>query len=154
MNKVILLGRLTRDIELRYTQSAEPVAVANFSLAVDRPYTSKREGAQDVDFINCVCYRQRAEAMSKFLRKGNRVAVCGRIETRSWTDKEGQKRYSTEVVVDEFDFCESKASGEYSQQQPMMGGQGGYGNRTQGNTTPDGFFFTDGSSNDADLPFE
>lgn len=149
MNKVILLGRLTRDVEVRYTQSAEPTAVASFAIAVDRAF--KREGEPDVDFINCVCFGKRGENISRFFHKGNRISVVGRLQVRNWTDNNGQKRVSTDVVVEEFDFCESRASGEYSQSSAPS-----YPQSTpapSGNSAPDGFFFSEDGADDNDLPF-
>lgn len=106
MNKVIMLGRLTKDVEVRYTQAAEPLAVARFAIAVDRPF--KREGAPEADFFNCVCFGKRGENISKFFRKGSKIAISGRLENNNWTDKDGQKRYDIVVNVEYFDFCESK----------------------------------------------
>lgn len=107
MNKVILMGRLTRDPEVRYTQSAEPLAVANYSLAVNKRF--KRAGEADADFINCVVFGKSAEFSQKFFKKGQQVSVIGRLQTRSWDDQQtGQKRYATEVVVEEQYFADSK----------------------------------------------
>lgn len=105
MNKVILMGRLTRDPELRYTNSQ--VATCSFSVAVDRRYKSQ-DGTTQADFINCVAWRNTAEFISKYFAKGARILVTGSIQTRTYDDKEGQRRYVTEVVVDEAEFCESK----------------------------------------------
>ena len=150
MNKVIMLGRLTRDVEVRYTQSAEPTAVASFAIAVDRSF--KREGAPDVDFFNCVCFGKRGENISRFFRKGNRIAVSGRLENRSWTDNNGQKRYATDIIVEEFDFCESKASSEYSSAAPA-GGANWYDSGSSSGSAPEGFFFSEDGTDDSDLPF-
>lgn len=110
MNKVILFGRLAREPEVRYTQSAESLAVCSFTVAVDKPYSRNRqEGEPTADFINCVCFGKRGENIGEYFRKGNRIAVSGRIQTRNYTDQQGNKRYVTEVVVDEFDFVETKA---------------------------------------------
>lgn len=110
MNKVILIGRLARDPEVRYTQSAEPLAVCSFAVAVDKPYSKNRqEGEPTADFINCVCFGKRGENIGHFFRKGNRIALTGRIQTRNYTDQQGNKRYVTEVVVDNFEFVENKA---------------------------------------------
>lgn len=111
MNKTILMGRLTRDPELRHTQTNIPVVT--FSLAVDRGYSKNdAEGKQTADFINIVAWRNTAEFVSKWFRKGQLVAVCGRIQVRSWTDKEGNNRTAFEVVADECFFAESKKSTE------------------------------------------
>ena len=111
MNKVILIGRLTRDPDVRYTQEQEPMCIARYTLAVDRRY--KREGEQAADFINCVAFGKNGEFVEKYLAKGTKVAVVGRIQTGSYTNREGQKVYTTDVVVEEHEFAESKkAAGE------------------------------------------
>ena len=107
LNKAILMGRLTRDPELRYTQSNVPVV--SFSLAVDRGFSrNATEGQQTVDFINIVAWRNTAEFVSKWFRKGQLVAVCGRLQSRKWQDNNGNNRTSFEVVADELHFAESK----------------------------------------------
>lgn len=108
MNKVILIGRLTRDAEVKYTQGEKPTAVARYSLAVDRRF--KREGDPDADFINCVAFGKNGEFAEKYLRKGMKIAVTGRIQTGSYTNKDGAKVYTTDIVVDDQEFCESKSS--------------------------------------------
>ena len=111
MNKVILMGRLTRDAEVRYSQGDNASAVARFSLAVDRRF--KREGdEQTADFINCVAFGKTGEFMERFGHKGTKFVVEGRIQTGSYTNKDGQKVYTTDVVVENIEFAESKASGE------------------------------------------
>ena len=109
MNKVILMGRLTRDPEVRYTQGDNAMAIARYSLAVDRRF--KRDGEPDADFINCVAFGKAGEFAEKYLKKGTKIAVVGRIQTGSYTNKEGQKVYTTDVVVEEQEFAESKNSG-------------------------------------------
>lgn len=109
MNKVILIGRLTRDPELRYTSSNIPVAT--FSLAVDRTF-SNQNGEREADFINIVVWRKQAENCKNYINKGSQVAVEGRIQTRSYDDQNGQKRYVTEVVADNVQFLDTKASRE------------------------------------------
>lgn len=109
MNKVILLGRLTRDPEVRYTQGNEPMAVARYSLAVDRQ-GKKDENKQNADYISCVAFGKRGEFAEKYLHKGTKIAVCGRLQTGSYTAQDGTKRYTTDVVVDEHSFCESKGT--------------------------------------------
>lgn len=110
MNKVILMGRLTRDPEVRYSQGEQQTAVARYTLAVDRRF--KREGDQQTaDFINCVAFGRLGEFAEKYLRKGIKVVVTGRIQTGSYTNKEGQKVYTTDVVVEECEFAESKNAG-------------------------------------------
>lgn len=106
MNKVILIGRLTREPEVRY---AGETAVARYSLAVDRKY--KKEGEQTADFINCVTFGKNAEFAEKYLKKGTKIAVTGRIQTGSYTNKDNQKVYTTDVIVEEHEFAESKGSG-------------------------------------------
>jgi len=109
MNKVILMGRLTRDVETRYTQGNEPMAISRYTLAVDRRF--KREGEQEADFINCVAFGKAGEFAEKYFRKGMKVAITGRIQTGSYTDKDGKKVYTTDIVVEDQEFCESKQSG-------------------------------------------
>ena len=106
MNKVILMGRLTRDPEIRYSQGERSTAVARYSLAVNR--TFKRDGDPDADFINCVAFGRQAEFAEKYFHKGIRIVITGRIQTGSYTDKDGIKRYTTDVGVVEHYFVESK----------------------------------------------
>lgn len=112
MNKVALIGRLTRDPELRYTQQGTPVA--GFTLAVNRRYT--KEDEQKADFISIVAWQKTAEFCAKYFVKGQQVAVCGRIQTRSWDDQDGKKRYTTEVVAEDVYFADSKKSGQAENQ--------------------------------------
>ena len=115
MNKVILMGRLTRDPEVRYSQgnSGEQMAIARFSLAVDRRFARRNGGddQQTADFINCVAFGRQGEFVEKYLHKGTKVALTGRIQTGSYTNKDGQKVYTTEVVVEDQEFAESKNAG-------------------------------------------
>ena len=113
MNKVILLGRLVRDPEVRYSQTPEPLAVCSFTIAVNRAYSKDKE--QSADFVNCICFGKRGENIGQYFRKGNRIALTGRIQTRNYTDQQGNKRYVTEVVVDGFEFIESKTEREKKQ---------------------------------------
>ena len=107
MNKVILMGRLTRDPEVRYTQGNEPMAIARYTLAVDR--RGRKDGGEaTADFIQCVAFRNNAEFAEKYLRQGTKIAITGRIQTGSYNDREGRKVYTTEVVVEEAEFAESK----------------------------------------------
>ena len=118
MNKVIISGRLTRDPEMRYSQSAEPIAIARFSVAVNRRF--KRDGEPDADFINCVSFGKTAEFINKYFSKGKMIGVVGSLRTNSWTDNTtGQKRFSTEIQVEEAEFLESKSSFENSQQESI-----------------------------------
>ncbi len=110
MNKVILMGRLTRDPEVRYSQGEQATAIARYTLAVDRRF--KRDGdQQSADFIQCVAFGRAGEFAEKYLRKGTKIAVTGRIQTGSYTNKDGQKVYTTDVVVEEQEFAESKNAG-------------------------------------------
>ena len=110
MNKVILMGRLTRDPEVRYSQGANSLAIARYTLAVDRRF--RREGEATADFINCVAFGKQAEFSERYLRQGVKIAVTGRIQTGSYTNRDGQKVYTTEVVVEEQEFAESKGSAD------------------------------------------
>lgn len=110
MNKVILMGRLTRDPEVRYSQSENSSAIARFSIAVDRRFN--RSDEQTADFINCVAFGKQAEFVEKYLRKGTKIALDGRIQTGSYTNKDGVKVYTTDIVCEQIEFAESKnASG-------------------------------------------
>ncbi len=108
MNKVIMMGRLTRDPEIRYSQGQNAMAVASFSIAVDRRF--KREGEPEADFFNCTAFRKQAEFVEKYLRKGVKIVVTGSVQNDNYTNKEGQKVYSTRIIVDELEFAESKAA--------------------------------------------
>ena len=113
MNKVILMGRLTRDPEVRYSQGEGSLAIARYTIAVDRRL--KRDGDQQTaDFISCVSFGKTAEFAEKYYRQGTKVLVTGRIQTGSYTNKDGQKVYTTEVVVEEQEFAESKAAASES----------------------------------------
>lgn len=116
MNKVILMGRLTRDPEVRYSSGENSMAVARYTLAVDRRF--KRDGEATADFIGCVGFGRQAEFAEKYLRQGMKIAVTGRIQTGSYTNKDGQKVYTTDIVVEDHEFCESKNAS-------MAGGEGG-----------------------------
>ena len=152
MNKVILMGRLTRDPEVRYSQGASQTAVARFSIAVDRRF--KREGEPDADFFNCTAFGKQAEFIESYLRKGVKVVVCGRIQNDNYTNKEGQMVYSVRVMVDEIEFAESKNASAGNGD----GGYNGGGYMGGGNSAPapsgagDGFMnIPDGI--DEELPF-
>ncbi len=121
MNKVILIGRLTRDPNITYAQR-DNSAIARFSLAVDRRV--KREGDTNADFISCVAFGKTAEFAERYLRQGTKIAMEGRIQTGSYTNKEGQKIYTTDVIVDQMEFAESKNSqnGGSSQSRPQPSG--------------------------------
>lgn len=132
MNKVILMGRLTRDPEIRYLQGDTPVAVARYSLAVNRRF--KKQGEAEADFIKCVAFGKSGEFVEKFLKKGQMISVVGRIQTGSYTDKDGRKVYTTDVVVEEHYFAEGK-----KEEKPKP--------------EDEGFCPIDESVDDSDLPF-
>lgn len=150
MNKVILMGRLTRDPEVRYSQSSEPVAVARYTLAVNRRF--KRKDEPEADFIPCVALGKSGEFAEKYFRKGRLVGVIGRLQVRSWEDKEGKKHWTTEVIIEEQHFAESKKdSGEgkpAAQSKPAA--QTG---KQMGLAEQKGFYPIDESVEDDDLPF-
>lgn len=140
MNKVILMGRLTRDAEIRYSQGENSMAIARFSLAVDRRF--RKDGEQGADFINCIAFGKTAEFYEKFGRKGTKFVIEGRIQTGSYTNKDGQRVYTTDVVVENTEFAESKSnnqSGNSSQNTSVPSSDDGFMN------IPDGI--------DKELPF-
>ena len=144
MNKVILMGRLTRDPEIRYSSGATSTAVASFSIAVDRRF--KREGEPDADFFNCTAFGKQAEFVERYLKKGVKMVVVGRIQNDNYTNKEGQKVYSVRIMVDEMEFAESKnaAGAGNGEDQPSA--------RPQPSAAGDGFMnIPDGI--DEELPF-
>ena len=105
MNKVILLGNLTRDVEVKFTAGDNPLAIGRFTIAVTRPYQKNK--TKESDFINCVSFGKTAENIGKYFTKGSKIAVSGRLQISSYTDSNGQKRYSADVIVEDFDFCGS-----------------------------------------------
>ena len=132
MNKVILMGRLTRDPEVRYSQGENATAVARYTLAVDRRF-SRNNDEQTADFINCVAFGRAGEFAEKYLHKGTKIAVTGRIQTGSYTNKDGVRVYTTDVVVEDHEFAESKnasqAGNDYApagrtESAPMAAGDG------------------------------
>lgn len=137
MNKCIIMGRLTRDPEVRYSQDNQSIAVARYSLAVNRRF--KKQGEQEVDFINCVAFGKAAEFVEKFLNKGMQISIVGRIQTGSYTDKNGKKVYTTDVVVEEHYFAEGKKDSQSS-------------NNTSSDST-EAFYPIDENIDDSDLPF-
>ena len=150
MNKVVLMGRLTRDPDVRYSQGEAPMAIARYTLAVDRRF--RRDGNdQSADFISCVSFGKTAEFAEKYFHKGTKICICGRIQTGSYTNKDGQKVYTTEVVVEEQEFAESKSA---SASADNFGG-GGYSapaERPSPSAAGDGFMnIPDGI--DEELPF-
>ena len=138
MNKVIEIGRLTKDPEIRYSQGASSTCIARYTLAVDRKF--KQEGQPNADFINCIAFGKLGEFAEKYLHKGTKIAVTGRIQTGSYKNKDGNTVYTTDVVVEEQEFCESKSS-----------------NQSQGNDRPqassDGFMSIPDNLEDEGLPF-
>ena len=146
MNKVILIGRLTRDPEVRYSQGENATAIARYTLAVDRRFNRNNDD-QTADFINCVAFGRSGEFAEKYLHKGTKIAVTGRIQTGSYTNKDGVKVYTTEVVVEDHEFAESKNA---------SAGDGGYAPASRSEAAPtaagDGFMnIPDGI--DEELPF-
>jgi len=147
MNKVILMGRLTRDPEL--AQAPSGISMTRFSIAVNRRFA--KDGQQQADFLNCIAWRQTAENICKFFKKGSMIAITGSIQTRSWDGQDGKKQYATDIVVDEFYFTGSKA------ESGTNGGDFGYSAPAQQAATPaagefDEMGFSMDSSED-DLPF-
>jgi len=164
LNRVVLVGRLTRDPDLRYTPNG--VAVANFTLAVNRPF-SNQQGNRDADFINCVVWRRQAENLANFMKKGSQVGVDGRLQTRTFEGQDGKTVFVTEVVADSVQFLESKGTSQnrgggqdsYSpgfqqnQNQYQQQNQNQNQNQNQGSSNP---FENDGEPidiSDDDLPF-
>ena len=150
-NKVILIGNMTADPELK--QTASGTSVCSFSIAVNRRFSKADQNQQTVDFINIVTWRQSAEFVSRYFKKGNPILICGQLQTRTWNDNQGQKRYATEVIADEVSFVGSATQNGA----PMQNGAQG------GAYTPDAYgapaFNNAGSANfeeipsDGDLPF-
>lgn len=122
MNKVVLVGRLTKDVELRYSQGQNQTAVARYTLAVDRRF--KRDGEPTADFIPCVVFGQSAEFAAKYFKQGTRIAISGRIQTGSYTNRDGQKIYTTDVIVEEQEFAQSKTETEIQNVQPKHSNDG------------------------------
>ncbi len=155
MNKVILMGRLTRDPEVRYSQGDNPLAIARYTLAVDRRQSRSNNGdEQTADFINCVAFGRTGEFAERYLHKGTKIAVTGRIQTGSYTNKDGVKVYTTEVVVEDHEFCESRnaASNDGGFGGGFNGGYAGGNNAPTPSGVGDGFMnIPDGI--DEELPF-
>ena len=150
LNHITLMGRLTRDPELRYTPSGTPVA--SFSLAVERDFSSRDSDERQTDFIDCVAWRQTAEFVSKYFIKGQMAAVSGRLQIRDWTDKEGGKRRSAEVVVDNVYFADSKKDrGNTSSFKAGEAQQGGYDSFESSSKGANAFAELD--DDDGELPF-
>jgi len=153
MNKVILLGRLTKDPEIRYSQSAEPICVSRFTVAVDRRF--KKEGEPTADFINCVAFRSTAQFMERYIKKGMMISLCGSISVRSYDDNTGQRRWITEVQADEVNFAESRAAFEARMSKEGSSYNDGGNNIPPGQAPePEGFSaITQSIDEDDDLPF-
>ena len=120
MNKVALIGRLTRDPDVRYSQGENSRAVARYTIAVDRR-RANTDGTREADFISCVAFDRQGEFAERYLHKGTKVALTGRIQTGSYTNRDGQKVYTTDVIVEEQEFAESKASAEGHQERQTNG---------------------------------
>lgn len=148
MNKVILMGRLVRDPEVRYTQAENPMAVSRYTLAIDRRGIKKKEGDQkpETDFINCIAFGKSGEFAEKYFHRGLRVLVSGRIQTGSYVNKDGNKVYTTDVIVEDQEFADSKNQNAEN---------GGAGNNQQvaGSVSGDGFMNIPDGVGDAGLPF-
>lgn len=112
MNKVVLMGRLTRNPDVRYSQGEKATCVARYTLAVNRRF--RRDGEQDADFINCVAFGKQGEFAEKYLKQGTKIVISGRIQTGSYTNRDGVKVYTTDVVIEEQEFAESKKAAETS----------------------------------------
>lgn len=150
INRTVLVGRLTRDPELRVSQNN--VSVTTFNLAVNRPFTSK-DGDQQADFINCVTFRKQAENVNQYVRKGSLVGIDGRIQTRNYENKEGQRVYVTEVVCDSVQFLEPKSQNQGAQKQnnnSYTNAYSGQNNASQGEQNP---FKGEVDVSSSDLPF-
>ena len=116
MNKVILMGNLTRDPEIRYTQGEKSMAIARFSLAINRRFS--RDGETNVDFFNCTAFGKQAEFVEKYFRQGSRMLLVGRIQNDNYTNKNGEKVYSVQIMADEIEFAERKQSGGNNNSEP------------------------------------
>ncbi len=156
LNHITIMGRLTRDPELRYTQSQTPVA--SFTLAVDRDYGGRDGGEKQTDFIDCVAWRQTAEFVSKYFQKGSMAVVSGRLQIRDWTDREGGKRRSAEVVVDNIYFGESRRrdsgeSGSYGGNYGSSGESRSYSAPSSSSSSSNASPFAELDDGDGELPF-
>lgn len=143
MNKWIGMGRLTRDPEIRYTQGNDPMCVARYTLAVDRRV--KKDGQDNADFINCVAFGKAGEFVEKYCKKGTKLAVSGRIQTGSYTNRDGQKVYTTDVMIEEQEFAESKSS--------QQGGQKNTAPQQKEEADMDGFMNIPDGIEEEELPF-
>ncbi len=146
MNQVILMGRLTADPEVRHSQSGDSLCIARYTLAVDRAYRP-RDGEASADFIRCTAIGKTGEFAEKYLHKGIKIAIVGRISTGSYTNNEGRKVYTTEVVVLQHEFCESKSASENA---PRSDSET---SGTSSQHTPDGFMELPDGLDDEELPW-
>ena len=146
MNKVILMGRLTRDPELRYSQSNNPLAIARYTLAVARKV---KTNDTEADFINCIAFGKSAEFVEKYFRQGQRVLIEGRLQTGSYTNKEGQKVYTTDIIVDSQEFADSKGASDYTSTSSYTQSQ----RPTPSSANSDGFMSIPDGFEDDGLPF-
>ena len=154
LNHIVIMGRLTRDPELRRTGSG--VAVTSFSVAVDRDFSNKESGERETDFIDCVAWRSTGEFVAKYFQKGSMAVVSGRLQMRSWTDKEGNKRRSAEVVADNVYFGDSRPAGNGGNSfndGPSYNSAPAYSAPTGGYAAPVGGDFAEIDDEDGDLPF-
>ena len=157
MNKVILMGRLTRDPDIRYTQGDNSMAVARYTLAVDRRRTSP-DGQREADFISCVAFGRQAEFAERYLHQGTKIVLTGRIQTGSYTNKDGNKVYTTDVIAEDQEFAESKAASEGRQggasySGSYNGGSSKAGAADAGSPVGDGFMNIPEGVEDEGLPF-
>ena len=153
MNKAVLVGRLTRDPEVRYSQGDNTTAVARYTVAVDRRF--KRDGEPTADFIPCVVFGRSAEFAEKYFKKGQMVSIVGRLQVRSWEDNEGKKRWSTDVIVEEQYFAESKkenGESKHAEQSRSAAAQNKPA-KQMGLAEQEGFYPIDETIEDDDLPF-
>ena len=147
MNRVILMGRLTRDPEVRYTSGERSMAIARYTLAVDRGFKRGDSSEQNADFIPCIAFDKAGEFAEKYFRQGMRVLVSGRIQTGSYTNKEGQKVYTTEVIIDSQEFADSKGASDSG------GGYQGTTSQSRSSANSDGFMNIPDGVDDEGLPF-
>ena len=151
MNKVILMGRLAREPEVRYSQGTEPLAIARYTLAVNRRF--KRQGAPEADFINCVAFGETGEFAEKYFKKGQMVSVVGRLQVRSW-DKDGERRWTTEVIVEEQYFAEGKHDSEKNGgSKPAQSKPTAQTGKQMGLAEQEGFYPIEETLENDDLPF-
>ncbi len=149
MNKVLLVGRFVRDPETRYSQSAEPLAICRFSIAVNRRF--KRDGEADADFINCVAFGKTGEFIQKYFVKGMQIGVSGRLQIRNWEDSQGQRRTSAEVIIEEAEFVERKSANPSYRENSFAPAPAPKVNTY--NNNDDGFYQVEDSVDPDDLPF-